>query len=136
MLAQPPEVHTSTVTASKVCAPSASSAAGTKPAILLAHYEYEPSTVADALRSWKDVVDYVVKNEYWTTGYTVGEEKDKSTVRTVETYEGWEFLEKVHAKSEVVLKSAERTGRNAVGKGAVRVVAVDGFLGREGRARL
>lgn len=127
-------MHTSTVTASKICNPPPAISA--KPAIVLAHSEYKPGAVANALKGWSGVVDYVVKSEHWTFGYTVGEEKEKDTVRTVETYESWEVLDKVHAKSETIVKSQEETGRDAVGKGAVRVVAVDGFLGREGKAKL
>ena len=134
VLAQPPEVHTSTVTSSKICSPSPE--ISTNPAIVLAEFEYKPGTVANALKGWDEVVKYVSKNEYWTRGYTVGEEKEKSTVRTVETYESWEFLEKVHFKSEAVGRNQEQNGRDRVGSGEVRVVAVDGFLGREGKAKL
>ncbi|KAL1592645.1 hypothetical protein SLS60_011061 [Paraconiothyrium brasiliense] len=134
VLAQPPEVHTSTVTASKLCSPPP--AISTSPCIVLAHFDYAPGKVASALQGWADVVDYVSKNEYWTRGYTVGEEKDKNSVRTVETYESWEVLEKVHLKDEAIAKNQRLNGRDRLGEGAVRVVAVDGFLGREGRARL
>ncbi|KAJ4305776.1 hypothetical protein N0V90_001308 [Kalmusia sp. IMI 367209] len=134
VLAQPPEVHTSTVAASKPCSPPPS--ISTSPAIVLAHFDYKPKTVAHALQGWTDVVDYVSKNEYWTRGYTVGEEKETNSVRTVETYESWDFLEKVHMKSEAIAKNREHNGKDRVGQGAVRVVAVDGYLGREGKAKL
>ncbi|KAF2451867.1 hypothetical protein P171DRAFT_478888 [Karstenula rhodostoma CBS 690.94] len=134
VLAAPPEVHTSTVTASKLCAPPPSPS--TAPAIVLAHFEYKPDTVARALQGWAAVVEYVREKEYWTRGYTVGKEKGKSCVRTVETYESWEVLEKVHLKSEAVAKNRKHNGSDRIGQGAVRVVAVDGFLGREERSKL
>jgi hypothetical protein len=81
-------------------------------------------------------VEYVKQKEYWTRGYTVGEEKEKSCVRTVETYESWEFLEKVHLKSEAVPKNRKQNGADRTAQGAVRVVAVDGFLGREVKSKL
>ncbi|KAJ4351446.1 uncharacterized protein N0V89_006788 [Didymosphaeria variabile] len=134
VLAQPPEVHTSTVTSSKPCSPPP--AISTSPCIVLAHFDYQAGKVANALLGWADVVEYVAKNEYWTRGYTVGEGKDKNSVRTVETYESWEFLEKVHMKNEAIAKNQQQNGKDRVGQGAVRVTAVDGFLGREGKARL
>ncbi|KAF1965966.1 hypothetical protein BU23DRAFT_603879 [Bimuria novae-zelandiae CBS 107.79] len=131
VLAQPPDVHISTVSSTKPCSPPP--AISTKPAIVLAHYEYNPFTLPTALRGWAEVVAYVKENEYWTRGFTVGEEKERNRVRTVETYESWGALDKVHSESGVV-KRMERMER--VGEERVRVVAVDGFLGREGRARL
>ncbi|KAK3209748.1 hypothetical protein GRF29_44g553722 [Pseudopithomyces chartarum] len=94
VLAQPPEVHTSIVTSSKPCSPPP--AISSKPAIVLSNYAYKPGTVANALKGWDEVVGYVSKEEHWTRGFTVGGEKGKDGVRTVETYEGWEFWEKVH----------------------------------------
>lgn len=103
---------------------------------MLSNYAYKPGTVANALKGWDEVVGYVSKEEYWTRGFTVGEEKGKDGVRTVETYEGWGFWEKVHLESELVGRKQQRDGRDRVGEGVVKVVAVDGFLGREGKARL
>lgn len=81
-------------------------------------------------------MEYVKEKEYWTRGYTVGEDKEKSCVRTVETYESWEFLEKVHLSNEAIAKNLKHNGADRTGQGAVRVVAVDGFLGREGKSKL
>lgn len=131
MLAQPPDVHTSIVTSSKICSPPPS--ISTEPAIVLAHFEYKPGDISNALKEWEEVVEYVAKNEFWTRGYTVSEEQGKNNVRTVETYESWDFLEKVHLKNKAISKNQSYIPKDRISQGAVRVVAVDGFLAREGK---
>lgn len=52
-------------------------------------------------------------------------------------YESWDFLDKVHGKGEAVAKNQEQNGRDRTAvHGAVRLRAVDGFLGREEKSRL
>jgi quinol monooxygenase YgiN len=135
VLAGAPEVHVCPIIANKTSTPVPTIASA--PAIVIAHFGYKPNTLAHALEGWKSVVEYVTKNEYWTRGYTVGEGKETDSVRTVEVYESWKFLDKVHVKSEAVARNQEQNGRDRTAvHGAVRVRAVDGFLGREERSRL
>lgn len=134
MLAQPPEVHTCAIVANKTSPPLRISS---DPAIILANFEYKPGTLTHALGGWKDVVGYVRENEAATKGYTVCEDKEGNSVRTVEVYENWDFLESVHVKNEAIKRNQEQNGRDRTGvKGAVRVKAIDGFLGREERYKL
>ena len=135
VLAAAPEVHITPIIANKTSTPIPT--LSSNPAIVIAHVGYKSDTLSHALQGWKALVEDVAKNEYWTRGYTVGEDKEGMSVRTVEVYESWESLEKVHAQGEAVKKNQEQNGRErSAVHGAVRVRAVDGFLGREGRSRL
>lgn len=135
VLASAPEVHISPIVASKTFTPVPTIASN--PAILIAHVGYKPDTLSHALRGWKALVENVTKNEYWTKGYTVGEDKEGQSVRTVEMYESWAFFDKVHGKGEAVVKNQEQNGRDRTPvHGAVRVRAIDGYLGRETKSRL
>ncbi|KAF2686876.1 hypothetical protein K458DRAFT_363249 [Lentithecium fluviatile CBS 122367] len=130
VLAKAPEVHICPIIANNASYPVPS--LSSSPAVVLAHFGYKPGTLPHALEGWKAVVEYVSKEEYWTRGYTVGEDKEGESVRTVEVYESWEFLEKVHVKSEAVRRNEAHNGRDRTGvHGAVRVRTVDGFLGRD-----
>lgn len=136
VLAGAPEVHISPIIANKTPSSPIPTIASS-PAIVIAHFGYKPNKLSHALEGWKSVVEYVTKNEYWTRGYTVGEDKDGESVRTVEVYESWDFLDKVHGKGEAVAKNQEQNGRDRTAvHGAVRLRAVDGFLGREEKSRL
>ncbi|PSN59405.1 hypothetical protein BS50DRAFT_640959 [Corynespora cassiicola Philippines] len=135
VLASPPEVNTSPIVANKASQPPPTISAN--PAIVLAHFEYKPGTLSHAVEGWKQVVDYVSGNEEETRGYTVLEDKETNCVRTVEVYDSWDFVEKVHLKSAAIGKNQEQNGKDRTGvKGAVHVRAVDGFLGRAERARI
>ncbi|CAI6332883.1 unnamed protein product [Periconia digitata] len=130
VLAQPPEVHTCLVVGSKTSRPVPQ--VSEDPAIVLAHVEYKPRTVSHALKGWLNVLGHAKNDEYWTKGYTLGREKDANFVRTVEMYQSWGFLDNVHLKSDAVAKNYLENGKDRTGvQGAVRVKAVDGYLGRE-----
>lgn len=129
VLAQPPEVHLCPVIASKTATSVPSISAN--PAIVLAHVEYKPGTLSRAVKDWSKVVDYATNNEHWTQGYTLGKDKEGNCVRTVEVYESWGFLDNVHLKSEAIAENQQANGKDRTGvQGAVRVRAVDGYLGR------
>lgn len=131
VLASAPEVYNNNITAQKEGAgnPSVSS----DPAIVLAHYEYTPGTLSRALESWKDVVDYVEKNENGTGALAVLATEGGAEVRTVEIYESWEYLQDVHSKIPAIKAHQEHNGRGGTGaKGAVRLRCVHGFFGNGG----
>ncbi|PVH93824.1 hypothetical protein DM02DRAFT_694854 [Periconia macrospinosa] len=135
VLAQPPEVHICPVVGHKTSAKVSRIEAN--PAIVLAHVVYKPDTLSHALKGWRKVVEYVESNEYWTQGYTLGKEEESNCVRTVEVYESWGFVDKVHAGSEAVRENAKENGKDRTGiEGTVRVRAVDGFMGRENLVKL
>lgn len=103
------------------------------PAIVLVYAQYSASETEPALKQWNDLVEYVRDNEYWTKGFTVGEEEGKSCVRSVQVFEGWGAWEKVHLEG----MKAKRLAQDSGVKGNVRVRFVDGFLARDhGKARL
>lgn len=125
-------MHVCPIISAKTSSPPPTFTAARSPAIVLAHVEYRPGTLAHALQGWSGVVDYVSKHEFWTKSYAVCEDKEANCVRTVEVYESWEFVDKVHLKSEAIARNQELNGKDRTGvQGAVRVRAVDGFLGRE-----
>lgn len=83
-----------------------------------------------ALEGSKSIAEEM-KKESGTKGFTVADDKEASCVRTMVVYESWEAAESVHKGKEA---NIERGGTS--GQGAVRVRAVDGFLGREERGKL
>lgn len=129
VLESPPEVYNHEIIHDKIA--KISPTVASDPAILLAHFSYKPGMLSHALQGWKSVVDYVTENEDGTLGYTVLASDSNDVIRTVEIYEGWDFVDNVHLKSPAITQIKER---NAVDTtelpGAIRLKAVDGFLGR------
>ena len=136
VLASAPEVNTLPIVHNKSSKtpPTISS----NPAIVLAHFGYKDGTVKHALEGWRKVVEYVEKNEDETRSYTVLADQERgSEVRTVEVYENWEYVEGIHLKNPAIPENKRQNGEDRTGlTGAVRVRAVDGFLGRERAGKL
>lgn len=130
VLASAPEVHNDRIVASKVAkaVPTISS----NPALVIANFEYKPGTVDSAIEGWKEYVKYVQESEDGTKEYAVLATEGEGWVRTVDVYESWEFLDKVHINSEAIGKVKEGIQKNGTGNvNVVRVRVVDGFLGRD-----
>ena len=130
VLTGPPEVFNTNTVAEKISRPPPT--VSSNPAIILANFEYKPGTLSHALEGWKDVVKYVESNEDGTKGYTVTAADGGNEVRTVEMYDSWDYVENVHLKAPAIAENQKQNGADRTGnKGAVRLRAVDGFLGRE-----
>jgi quinol monooxygenase YgiN len=128
LLAAPPEVHNNSIISQKLLSSSLSVSAN--PAIVLANFGYKPGTLENALNGWKEVINYVTKNEEPTRAYAILATDGGNEVRTVEVYDNWDYVSNVHLKGPEIAQNQEQNGKDRTGQGAVRVRAVDGYLGK------
>jgi len=99
--------------------------------LILAHVEYKRGNSVNALKGWESFVEYCKTNEPETIAYTIMEDKENNTIRTVEVYENKAFVNDVHAKSAAFMANQEQNGANGTGvKGAIKLRIVQGFLGK------
>jgi quinol monooxygenase YgiN len=100
--------------------------------LILAYFEYKSGKSTNALEGWKAFVDYCNEKEPETLGYTLMEDPEKNTIRTVEVYENDRFVVNVHLKSPAVKANQDQNGADRTGrKGAAHLRIVQGFLGKQ-----
>lgn len=97
---------------------------------MLVNVGYNAGTTAHALEGWNDVAQTAIAKIKGFNVVTVAEDTEKNSVRAVYVLDSWEAFEQFHA-SGAGEKNREHNGkdRNGVAE-AVKVRAVDGFIGR------
>lgn len=100
------------------------------PAILLVGMEYKPGTVSHAAAGWKGMAEGAVQSVSGVNVFTVMEDQETSSIRTIEVLDSWESLS-VLVKTDAAKQNIEHNGRDRTGnKSAIKLRAVAGFVGR------
>jgi hypothetical protein len=102
------------------------------PAIILAHTEYRQGTTSDTLEGWNKLTESAFKSVTGLKKFVVSEDKVSNSVRTEYVLESWEQYE-AFLKSGV--RKAHQEGSKIIAND-VKVRAIAGFLGREGKSKL
>ncbi|KAJ4984974.1 phenylacetyl- ligase [Stagonosporopsis vannaccii] len=100
------------------------------PAILLVGMEYKPGTVSNAAAGWKDMAEGAVKSVPGVNVFTVMEDEETSSIRTIEVLDSWESLG-VLVQTNAAKQNIKHNGKDRTGcKSAIKLRAVAGFVGR------
>lgn len=101
-----------------------------EPAILLVGMEYKHGTVSNAVTGWKNMAKGAIQSVPGVNVFTVMEDTETSSIRTVEVLDNWESLS-VLVKTDAARQNIEHNGKDRTGhKSAIKLRAVAGFVGR------
>lgn len=128
ILSKPLETHNSSIATKKTSGPPLPLSAN--PAILLVCLEYVPGTSTNAVAGWIEMAKGAISSVSGVNIFTVAEDKETNSVRTVEVLDSWDTLS-VLVKTDAAKKNIEHNGKDRTGvKSAIKVRAVAGFIGR------
>lgn len=127
-LSEPPTIRNNAIAIKTTSGPPMPLSAN--PAILLVGMEYNPETSSNAVSGWKDMAEGAVESVPGVNVFTVAEDAETNSVRTVEVLDSWESLN-VLVKTDAAKRNIEHNGKDRTGvKSAIKLRAVAGFVGR------
>lgn len=91
---------------------------------------YKLGTVSKAVAGWKDMAEGAVQSVPGVNVFTVIEDAENSTIRTIEVLDAWESLTAL-VKTDAAKRNIEHNGKDRTGqKIAIKLHPVAGFVGR------